>query len=84
MLHQFGGMLRTTCRQSDVIGRLGGEEFAVLRAGDLVRGRGSTSRRASSRRAARSSSMAPQATCDAHAASASPKCTRTMSGWTAC
>ena len=30
MLHQFGGMLRTTCRQSDVIGRLGGEEFAVL------------------------------------------------------
>jgi PleD family two-component response regulator len=44
----------------------------------------STSRRASSRRAARSSSMAPQATCNAHAASASPKCTRTMSGWTAC
>src|SRR5436190_2310640 len=30
MLHQFGRMLRTTCRQSDVIGRLGGEEFAVL------------------------------------------------------
>jgi len=30
VLHQFGGMLRTTCRQSDVIGRLGGEEFAVL------------------------------------------------------
>jgi len=30
VLHQFGGMLRKTCRQSDVIGRLGGEEFAVL------------------------------------------------------
>jgi diguanylate cyclase (GGDEF)-like protein len=30
MLGQFGGMLRQACRQSDVIGRLGGEEFAVL------------------------------------------------------
>jgi diguanylate cyclase (GGDEF)-like protein len=30
VLHQFGGMLRHTCRQSDVIGRLGGEEFALL------------------------------------------------------
>ena len=30
VLNQFGGMLRQTCRKSDVIGRLGGEEFAVL------------------------------------------------------
>ena len=30
VLGQFGDMLRNTCRQSDVIGRLGGEEFAVL------------------------------------------------------
>ncbi|HYS27177.1 MAG TPA: diguanylate cyclase [Vicinamibacterales bacterium] len=30
VLNQFGDMLRKTCRKSDVIGRLGGEEFAVL------------------------------------------------------
>jgi two-component system cell cycle response regulator len=30
VLNQFGVMLRETCRESDVIGRLGGEEFAVL------------------------------------------------------
>jgi diguanylate cyclase (GGDEF)-like protein len=30
VLGQFGDMLRQTCRQPDVIGRLGGEEFAVL------------------------------------------------------
>ena len=30
MLNQFGQMLRDTCRKSDVIGRIGGEEFAVL------------------------------------------------------
>jgi two-component system cell cycle response regulator len=30
VLVQFGTMLRQACRQSDVIGRLGGEEFAVL------------------------------------------------------
>jgi diguanylate cyclase (GGDEF)-like protein len=30
VLNQFGQMLRKTCRKSDVIGRLGGEEFAVL------------------------------------------------------
>jgi diguanylate cyclase (GGDEF)-like protein len=30
VLNQFGEMLRVTCRQSDVIGRIGGEEFAVL------------------------------------------------------
>ena len=29
-LNQFGDMLRKTCRKSDVMGRLGGEEFAVL------------------------------------------------------
>jgi len=28
--NQFGTMLRRTCRDSDVIGRLGGEEFALL------------------------------------------------------
>jgi diguanylate cyclase (GGDEF)-like protein len=30
VLQQFGGMLRYECRQSDVIGRVGGEEFAVV------------------------------------------------------
>ena len=30
VLQHFGSMLRHKCRQSDVIGRLGGEEFAVL------------------------------------------------------
>lgn len=30
VLNQFGTMLRTICRDSDVIGRLGGEEFALL------------------------------------------------------
>jgi diguanylate cyclase (GGDEF)-like protein len=30
ILNQFGEMLRDTCRKSDVIGRIGGEEFAVL------------------------------------------------------
>jgi len=30
VLNQFGTMLRRTCRDSDVIGRLGGEEFALL------------------------------------------------------
>jgi diguanylate cyclase (GGDEF)-like protein len=30
VLRQFGGMLRKVCRQSDVIGRLGGEEFALV------------------------------------------------------
>lgn len=30
VLNQFGTMLRNTCRDSDVIGRLGGEEFALL------------------------------------------------------
>ena len=30
VLSQFGEMLKKTCRKSDVIGRLGGEEFAVL------------------------------------------------------
>ena len=30
MLNQFGEMLRNTCRRSDIIGRIGGEEFAVL------------------------------------------------------
>ena len=30
VLHDFGSMLRKTCRDSDVIGRLGGEEFALL------------------------------------------------------
>ena len=30
VLNQFGQMLRQTCRKSDVIGRLGGEEFTVL------------------------------------------------------
>jgi two-component system, cell cycle response regulator len=30
VLNQFGTMLRKTCRDSDVIGRLGGEEFALL------------------------------------------------------
>ena len=30
VLNQFGELLRVTCRRSDVIGRLGGEEFAVL------------------------------------------------------
>jgi diguanylate cyclase (GGDEF)-like protein len=30
VLKQFGGVLRKSCRQSDVIGRLGGEEFALL------------------------------------------------------
>jgi diguanylate cyclase (GGDEF)-like protein len=30
VLNQFGQMLRKTCRKSDLIGRLGGEEFAVL------------------------------------------------------
>jgi diguanylate cyclase (GGDEF)-like protein len=30
VLKQFGGLLRKTCRQPDVIGRLGGEEFALL------------------------------------------------------
>ena len=30
VLQQFGGMLREACRQSDVIGRVGGEEFALI------------------------------------------------------
>jgi diguanylate cyclase (GGDEF)-like protein len=30
VLTQFGDLLRSTSRQSDVVGRLGGEEFAVL------------------------------------------------------
>jgi diguanylate cyclase (GGDEF)-like protein len=30
VLNQFGTMLRKTCRESDVIGRIGGEEFALL------------------------------------------------------
>ena len=30
VLTQFGAMLRKTCRDSDVIGRIGGEEFALL------------------------------------------------------
>jgi two-component system cell cycle response regulator len=30
VLNQFGDMLRKTCRKSDVMGRLGGEEFAIL------------------------------------------------------
>jgi diguanylate cyclase (GGDEF)-like protein len=30
VLNQFGAMLRKTCRDSDLIGRLGGEEFALL------------------------------------------------------
>jgi diguanylate cyclase (GGDEF)-like protein len=30
VLNQFGDLLRKTCRKSDVIGRLGGEEFAIL------------------------------------------------------
>src|SRR5512138_2508279 len=30
VLNEFGTMLRKTCRNSDVIGRLGGEEFALL------------------------------------------------------
>ena len=30
LLQQFADMLRRECRQSDIIGRLGGEEFAVL------------------------------------------------------
>jgi len=30
VLQQFADMLRVTCRTSDVIGRLGGEEFAIL------------------------------------------------------
>ena len=30
VLNQFGDMLRKTCRKSDVIGRLGGEEFAIV------------------------------------------------------
>jgi diguanylate cyclase (GGDEF)-like protein len=30
VLRQFGDMLRNECRQSDVIGRLGGEEFALV------------------------------------------------------
>jgi len=30
VLQQFGGMLRQECRQSDVIGRVGGEEFGVV------------------------------------------------------
>jgi diguanylate cyclase (GGDEF)-like protein len=30
VLNQFGTMLRKTCRDSDVIGRIGGEEFALL------------------------------------------------------
>ena len=30
VLNQFGEMLRETCRKSDVIGRIGGEEFSIL------------------------------------------------------
>jgi diguanylate cyclase (GGDEF)-like protein len=30
VLNQFGEMLRNMCRRSDIIGRIGGEEFAVL------------------------------------------------------
>src|SRR5437764_1190499 len=30
VLNRFGIMLRETCRESDAIGRIGGEEFAVL------------------------------------------------------
>jgi two-component system cell cycle response regulator len=30
VLHRFAEMLRAECRQSDIIGRLGGEEFAVV------------------------------------------------------
>src|SRR4030095_15736364 len=30
VLNQFGAMLRETCRDSDLIGRIGGEEFALL------------------------------------------------------
>ena len=30
VLNQFGTLLRKTCRESDVIGRIGGEEFALL------------------------------------------------------
>jgi diguanylate cyclase (GGDEF)-like protein len=30
VLKHVGGVLRKTCRQSDVVGRLGGEEFALL------------------------------------------------------
>jgi diguanylate cyclase (GGDEF)-like protein len=30
VLNQFGQMLRQICRKSDVIGRIGGEEFSVL------------------------------------------------------
>jgi diguanylate cyclase (GGDEF)-like protein len=30
LLRRFADMLRSECRQSDIIGRLGGEEFALL------------------------------------------------------
>src|SRR3954453_19370291 len=30
LLREFADMLRVECRQSDIIGRLGGEEFALL------------------------------------------------------
>jgi diguanylate cyclase (GGDEF)-like protein len=30
LLRAFADMLRTQCRQSDVVGRLGGEEFAII------------------------------------------------------
>jgi diguanylate cyclase (GGDEF)-like protein len=39
VLNQFGTMLRKTCRDSDVIGRLGGEEFALLLPETPCRGR---------------------------------------------
>ena len=51
VLRRFADMLRVECRHSDIVGRLGGEEFALL-APETSIARPSASPRASSRGAA--------------------------------